>query len=88
MAVDTALGDTLRTVLVTASGRTITLPAASAARNGKDWTVIQGVGGYVDVTRAGSDTLMLPTNDTKSRLRTKGASLAMRCLTASSWGIA
>lgn len=87
-AVNIALDDTRRTVLMTATGKTVTLPAASTARIGKDWTVILGVEGYTDITRAGSDTLTLPTNDTTIRLDNKGASVTLRCLTASSWGIA
>lgn len=87
-AVNIALDDTRRTVLMTATGKTVTLPAASAARIGKDWTVILGVDGYTDITRAGSDTLTLPANDTTIRLDNKGASVTLRCLTASSWGIA
>lgn len=87
-AVNIALDDTRRTVLMTATGKTVTLPAASAARIGKDWTVILGVAGYTDIASAGSDTLTLPTNDTTIRLDNKGASITLRCLTASSWGIA
>lgn len=87
-AVNIALDDTRRTVLMTATGKTVTLPAASASRIGKDWTVILGAAGYTDITRAGSDTLTLPTNDTTIRLDNKGASITLRCLTASSWGIA
>lgn len=87
-AVNITLDDTRRTVLMTATGKTVTLPAASTARIGKDWTVILGADGYTDITRAGSDTLTLPTNDTTIRLDNKGASVTLRCLTASSWGIA
>lgn len=87
-AISIALDDTRRTVLMTATGKTVTLPAASAARIGKDWTVILGTAGYTDITRAGSDTLTLPTNDATIRLDVKGASVTLRCLTATSWGIA
>lgn len=88
VAANTTLDDTYRTVYVTATGKVITLPAASAARIGKDWTVILGTTGYTDIVRAGSDTLTLPTNDTTIRIDNKGASITLRCLTASSWGIA
>lgn len=87
-AVNVTLDDTLRTVLMTATGKTVALPAASSARIGHDWTVILGVAGYTDITRAGADTLTLPTNDTTIRLDNKGASITLRCLTSSSWGIA
>ena len=86
-AINLSLDDTYQTVVVTASGKTITLPAASTARIGKVWTTILGVNGYVDVSRAGSDTLTLPETNTKIRLNTKGASLSLKCLTATSWGI-
>jgi len=88
VAVNTAMDDTNRTVLVTASAKTITLPAASADRIGKDWTVILGTAGYVDIARAGSDTLTLPETEITIRLDNKGASVTLRCLTASSWGLA
>lgn len=88
VAVNTSLDDTYRTILVTASAKNITLPAASSARIGHDWTVILGVNGYTDVIRSGSDTITLPTVETRVRIDNKGASVTFRCLTASSWGIA
>ena len=87
LSANTNLSDAHKTVYVTATGKTITLPACSSARIGHDWTIILATTGYVDITRAGSDTIILPTNDTTIRLRTKGASLTVRCLTSSSWGI-
>lgn len=87
VAVNTTLDDTYQTVLVTASGKTITLPAASTARIGKVWTVILGTLGYTDIVRAGSDTLTLPVTDTRIRINNKGASVSLKCLTATSWGI-
>jgi hypothetical protein len=87
VAVNTVLDDTYRTVMVSATAKTITLPAASAARVGKDWTVILGTNGYCDIAAAGADTLTLPTNDTIIRLNNKGASVSLRCLSSTSWGI-
>ncbi len=86
-AVNYSLVDTYRTVYVTATGKTITLPAASTVRIGSKWTIILATTGYVDITRAGSDTITLPTTDTTIRLTNKGASVTLCCLTASSWGI-
>jgi hypothetical protein len=85
--VDTTLTDAMLTVVVTTSGATITLPAASASRIGNEWTIILGVSGYTTITRSGSDTLTLPEADTSIRLDTKGTSVTLRCLTATSWGI-
>ncbi len=81
------LTDTSHTAYVTTSAVTITLPAASTARIGNEWTIIQGVEGYVDITRSGSDTINLPTSDTTIRLTQKGSSVTLRCLTTSVWGI-
>lgn len=87
VGVNTTLDDTNRTVLVTASGVTVTLPAASTARIGKSWTVILGTTGFTTVARNGSDTLNLPDAETSIQLDEKGASVSLRCLTATSWGI-
>jgi len=87
VAVNTTLDDAYGTVIVTATGKTITLPAASTARIGNVWTIIQNVVGYVDITRAGSDTLVLPDSNTTIRIDTKGASISLKCITSSSWGI-
>lgn len=87
VSANTTLDDTYQTVLVTATGKTITLPAASTARIGKIWTVILGTTGYTNITRSGSDTLNLPTTETTIRLTNKGASVSLKCLTSSSWGI-
>lgn len=87
VAVDTSLDDTNHTVLVTATGKIMTLPAASTARIGLTWTVVLGTTGYVDVKVSGSDTFYLPTTDTTIRLTAKGTSVSLRCLTATSWSI-
>lgn len=87
VTVDTALDDTYKTVLVSVTAKVITLPAASASRIGKEWTIVLGTIGYCDIAAAGSDTLTLPTNDTIIRLNNKGASVSLRCLSSTSWGI-
>lgn len=87
VAVNTTLDDTHKTVLVTASGKTITLPAGSSARIGKVWTVIFGTNGYCNIMPSGSDVITLPNNQNAVRLNNKGASLSLRCLTAASWGV-
>lgn len=87
VTVNTALDDTSRTALVTVTAKTVTLPAASIARIGKEWTIVLGVAGYCDIAAAGSDTLTLPTNDTIIRLNNKGASVSLRCISATSWSL-
>ena len=87
VSANTALDDNYNTLLVTATGKTMTLPAASTARIGRSWTIILGTVGYVDITRAGSDTIYLPTNDVTIRLTNKGASVTLECLSATTWGI-
>lgn len=82
-ATDIALDDTRRTVLVTASGKTVTLPAATVARLGADWTVALATVGYVTIQPAGADTLIL--EDMPIVLDEEGASVTLRCATASSW---
>lgn len=87
VSTNTTLDDTHQTVYVTATGKTITLPAASTARIGKVWTVILATVGYTDIVRNGSDTLTLPETSTTIRLDVKGASVSLKCLSSSSWGI-
>jgi hypothetical protein len=88
VSVSTALDDTHRTVLVDTSGVTVTLPAASSARIGQDWTVAFTGTGYVDVAAAGSDDIVIEDTSTETiRLDEKGASLTVRCATATSWVI-
>lgn len=86
-AVNVNLTDTSHVIYITASGKTVTLPACTSGRIGEAWTIIQAVNGYVDITRTGSDTFIIPTSDTTIRLTTKGASVTLMCLTTSTWGI-
>lgn len=84
---NTTLGTDYGTIYVTTSGKTITLPAASTDIIGESWTIILATVGWVDITVSGSDTLILPVVDDTIRLDTKGSSITLRCLTATSWGI-
>jgi hypothetical protein len=83
---NTTLDDSHFTIRVTTTGKTITLPAASSARLGKEWTIMLATVGYTDIT-SGTDTINLPTNDNTIRLTNKGASVTIRCVSATSWGI-
>lgn len=87
VAVNTSLTDAIRSVFVTATGKTMTLPAAATIRIGLDWSVVLGTIGYVDIVPAGSDTFILPDGETAIRLDQKGAFLTLRCLSATTWGI-
>lgn len=87
IGINYSLTDADDTVNAVVTGLIVTLPAASTDRVGHTWTVILGVSGYVDVTVAGSDTFNLPTTDTTIRLDNKGASVTLRCISATSWSI-
>lgn len=87
VAISSQLGGQVRTIVVAASGTVQTLPAASNSQVGDEYTVILATAGFVDVTRSGADTINLPVADTAIRLNQKGASVTLRCLTNSSWGI-
>jgi len=85
---DTSLNDTHGTVVAKANKLTVTLPAASTTRIGKKWDVQLGVNGWVNITRAGSDTLLLPETETTVQIDEKGSTVTFRCLSATEWGIA
>ena len=87
VAVDTTLTTTYPTTVVTATGKTMTLPGAAAGLVGRTWTVVLGTNGYTTVSRSGSDTIILPDSSTSIRLDNKGSSVSLRCLTTSSWGV-
>lgn len=87
VSANTTYDDSYYTVLVTATAKVMTLPAASTARIGKTWTTILGTDGYVDIVPNGTDVITLPNNDTDIRITTKGGSVSLKCLTATTWGI-
>lgn len=89
ISVSTTLSYATRTVSVTTSGKTISLPAASANLVGQDWTIHLGVTGNVTIARQGSDTICTPysATDTSVQLITLGDSATFRCLTATTWGM-
>ncbi len=87
VSVDTTLSDSYRTTIVNATGKTMTLPAASGARIGFDWTVCLATTGNVTIQRAGSDTILTPTSttDTSVVISVQGESITFRCATATTW---
>lgn len=87
VAVDTTLSDTVVSVLVTVTGKTITLPAASTGRIGGDWTVTLGTTGTCTVVCAGADTFPAPSSATETSLilNQRGQSVTFRCTSTSTW---
>lgn len=53
-----SLPETSCTVVATADGLTLTLPACSTAMVGRDFTIILGVAGTVNINTQGSDTVL------------------------------
>ncbi len=88
-AVSMSLTDSIGVLLVTATGQTITLPAASTARIGKVWRVIFRTTGTCTVVCAGSDTMPLPSSATETTvvMNLRGMSLDFECETATTWSI-
>lgn len=75
------------TAFIEVTGLTITLPPASSNIIGDEWTIILGVAGIVTIIPSGSDTINLPTTDNSITMTNKGASVTLRCLSATTWGI-
>lgn len=85
----TALTDLHGTVLVTVSGLTITLPAASELRIGRMWTVIFATTGTCTVQCAGADSFPAVTSATETTyvMVSRGESAVFQCTSATTWGI-
>lgn len=88
-AISASMDDTAATWIVTATGKTLTLPAASTARIGKHWTVNFSSTGVLTIQRAGSDTIMTPTSATETSVEVtiRGTSLDFECVSSSAWVI-
>jgi len=86
-AVDLTLTTANNTVYVTATGKTITLPAASTANIGRTWTINFSTTGTLTIQRAGSDTIMTPTSATETSISVteRGTSIQLKCNTATTW---
>jgi len=89
VSVDTVLTSLGGTVLVEATGKTITLPACSAGVIGEEVTINLTVTGTCTIVCAGSDSMPLPSSATETTviMTARGQSLTFRCLTATTWGI-
>ena len=86
-AVNYSLTDAVRTLVVTASGKTVTMPAAAVGIVGHEWTVVLSVAGWCDIDCAGADTFIVDPTSATIRLDNKGASVTLRCVSASQWVI-
>lgn len=87
VSANTAMTDAYSIYIADTSSITLTLPAAGAARVGKQWTVVQDVAGFVDVAPAGSDEIILRNGSDTIRLRQAGSTLVLRCVSATQWVI-
>lgn len=89
VAVSTAMDDSYGTYIVTATGQTMTLPAASTARIGKPWNVVFATTGTCTVQADGTDTMPLPSSaaETSVVMNKRGMSLGFICKTATTWAI-
>ena len=82
-----AMDDSSAVWIVTTTGQTLTLPAASTGRIGNIWTVNFSTTGTLTVQRAGSDTIMTPTSATETSviITIRGTSLDFECASATTW---
>jgi len=87
VAVDTAMVDATRTYVVTASGKTLTLPQGTTARIGQDWTMIQDVVGNVTIASFAGDSFNLPGSPTSVVTIDEGTSLTFRLISTTVWSI-
>lgn len=89
VSVNTILTDLHGTVVVTADGLTITLPAASIARIGRVWTIVFATTGTCIVQCAGSDTFPAVKSATETSLVmvSRGSSVVFQCTSATTWGV-
>ena len=87
VSVDTTMTDDYATYIVDTSAVTLTLPTATAARIGLEWTTVMDCTGYVDVAADPTDEIVLPGGNDTIRLDQIGSTLTLRCVTATQWVI-
>jgi hypothetical protein len=87
VAVSTAMTDLVGIYVVSASGVTMTLPAASTANIGKIWSVWFKTTGTCTVNTAGADVIPLPSSAiaTSVVMTQRGTCLDFQCVSATSW---
>ena len=85
-AIDATLDDEAATCIVTVTGKTITLPNATAARTGREWTIQLSAVGTMTIAADASDTIMTPDGaDTTVSVDGRATSLTFRCTSSSTW---
>ena len=85
-AINATLDDDAATCVATVSGLTITLPNATAARTGREWTVQLSAVGTMVIVADASDTIMTPDGaDTSVSVDGRATSLTFRCTSSSTW---
>ena len=85
-AIDPTLDDNAATCIVTVTGKTITLPNATAARVGRDWSIHLAVDGNMTIAADASDTIMTPVGtDTTVYADIRATALTFRCTSSSTW---
>ena len=84
-----SLTDAHGTVVIDTDGQTVTLPAASTARIGMEWTIIFATTGTCTINCAGSDTFPAVTSatETSAVINARGDSLIFKCTSSSTWGL-
>ncbi len=84
------LSDTYPITRINATGKTLTLPACSAARISRTWTINSATTGSFTVTRASTnDYIITPTStgDSSVQVYGLGASLSLMCVSTAAWMI-
>lgn len=81
--------DAGKAVYINASGITVTLPQATAARVGVIWTITFGVTGTATLVCTAGDSFPTPlvANETTVLFDTRGTSLDFRCISTNLWAI-
>lgn len=80
------LDDSSGNCVVTATGQTITLPAASTAYAGLVWNITFYTDGQLTISAAGSDTIMTPDgSDTSILVTVRGTTISLMCNSATTW---
>ncbi len=80
------LTDASGNCVVTATGQTITLPAASTEYAGLVWHITFYTDGVLTISAAGADTIMTPDgSDTSILVNVRGTTISLMCNSATTW---
>jgi len=86
---DVTLTDAYPITRMNATGKTLTLPSASAGRVSRTWTVNSATTGSFTVAATTDDYIITPTStaDTAVQVYGLGASLSLMCVSTAAWMI-